>query len=156
MEFALKYQKVRNLSALLETLFPWMHRLEIQNPQPGVFLGKIVLQYLLDGIEAEDVELFTEQANRYLTDTLKGEAMTLAQRFEERGLRKGIQQGIQQGLQQGLQQGEIALLTQQLQYRFGPLPDRYINFIAQADSLTLLAWGKKILEAKTLEEVFNE
>jgi predicted transposase/invertase (TIGR01784 family) len=168
MEFALKYQKVRNFAALLETLFPWMTQLEVQHPQSGVFIGKVVLQYLLDGIEAEDIELFTQKANYHLTHTLRGEAMTLAQRFEERGVERGIQQGlqqgiqqgmqqgIQQGMQQGMQQGEIALLTQQLQYRFGKLPAVYADRIAQADTQMLLQWGKKVLEAETLEDVFNE
>ncbi len=51
--------------------------------------------------------------------------------------------------------GEATLLKRQLQRRFDKIPSEYIQRIAQADAQTLLEWGEKILDAKTLEDVFN-
>ncbi len=38
---------------------------------------------------------------------LKGDVMTVAEKWEQQGVQKGIQQGIQQGMQQGMQQGRF-------------------------------------------------
>lgn len=58
----------------------------------GVFLGKVVLQYLMDGIEADELELFVQKVNNYLSTELRGEVMTLAQCFEQRGRQQGMQE----------------------------------------------------------------
>ncbi|MCE3238526.1 MAG: putative transposase, partial [Gammaproteobacteria bacterium] len=89
---------------------------------------------------------FIEKVNRYLTGKLRGEVMTLAQQFEQRG--------VQQGMQQGMQQGEAALLLRLMQSRFGTVPSFYTQRIMGANSETLLAWGNNILTAKTLDEMF--
>ncbi|HVV68159.1 MAG TPA: DUF4351 domain-containing protein [Gammaproteobacteria bacterium] len=74
---------------------------------------------------------------------------------ERVGIQKGIQQGFQQGLKTGLQKGEAALLIRLLQHRFHHLPSNYLTRIQQADSNTLLIWGERVLDANTLEEVFE-
>src|SRR5260364_237907 len=65
------------------------------------------------------------------------------------------QMGINKGLQQGLQQGESPLLRVQLEDIFGELPEQYQQQLTAADSDTLLKWGKRILKAKTLADVFQ-
>ncbi|MBI2778699.1 MAG: DUF4351 domain-containing protein [Gammaproteobacteria bacterium] len=65
------------------------------------------------------------------------------------------EQGIQQGLQRGLQQGELLLLKRQLARRFGVLPPWVEARLAQADRTQLEQWAEVILDAKTLEEVFQ-
>jgi hypothetical protein len=160
LEFALKYRTIRNLASFLETLLPWVDQLEKKWSQAGIFLGHVVLEYVLDGVNshANEIEIFIEKVNRYLTGKLRGEVMTLAQQFEQRGVQQGIQQGmqqgIQQGMQQGMQQGEAALLLRQIESRFGTVPFSYIQRIRSANSETLLAWGSNILTAKTLDDVF--
>ncbi len=54
-----------------------------------------------------------------------------------------------------MQEGEAAILKRQLQRRFGELHSTYAQRIAQADAQTLLHWGENILDAKTLDDVFN-
>ncbi|MCC2666292.1 MAG: transposase [Gammaproteobacteria bacterium] len=156
LEFALKYRTIRNLASFLETLLPWVDQLEKKWSQAGIFLGHVVLEYVLDGVNshANEIEVFIEKVNRYLTGKLRGEVMTLAQQFEQRGVQQGMQQGIQQGMQQGMQQGEAALLLRQIESRFGIVPFSYIQRIKSANSETLLAWGSNILTAKTLDDVF--
>lgn len=73
----------------------------------------------------------------------------------ERGMRKGIERGMQQGIQQGQLEGERLLLDSQLKHRFGRLPIRYKNLLAEADKKKLLLLGKRLLDAKTLEEIFK-
>jgi hypothetical protein len=61
----------------------------------------------------------------------------------------------QEGVQQGVQLGEIALLRKQLQRRFGPLPEAVAARIAAAEPEQLETWGLNLLDAASLEDVFN-
>lgn len=72
---------------------------------------------------------------------------TMAQELMRRGQEKGIVQGVHQG--------EAAMIIRQLNRRFHQVPESYLSQIQQADAETLLVWGERILEAKTLEEVFE-
>jgi flagellar biosynthesis/type III secretory pathway protein FliH len=92
--------------------------------------------------------------------------MTIAQQWQEEGLKKGMviaqqwkeegmQQGVQQGMQQGMQQGEAAVLKRLLQRRFGEIPFICAQRIDQADVETLLYWSERTLDAKTLDEIFR-
>ena len=56
----------------------------------------------------------------------------------------------------GEQKGEAAILTRQLQRRFGALSNATQEKIASADLPTLEAWSLRILDAKLLEEVFED
>ncbi len=74
----------------------------------------------------------------------------------QQGLQKGLQQGLQRGLQKGRREGEYTLLLQLLQRKFPDLSTTYREKLDQADAETLLKWGERLLDAKTLEEIFNE
>jgi hypothetical protein len=65
-------------------------------------------------------------------------------------------EGRQQGRQEGRQEGEAALLLRLLQRRFGDVPQWVTARIEVADSATLEEWGLRILDAKTLSELFGE
>ena len=67
-----------------------------------------------------------------------------------------MQQGIQQGMQQGMQQGEALLLQRLLTRRFGALSATQLANIAAASSAQLESWGDRVLEAKSLDEVFGD
>jgi predicted transposase/invertase (TIGR01784 family) len=62
------------------------------------------------------MNLFIMKADEYLSPTLRGEVMTLAQLFEQKGHEQGFQQGIQVGVQQGIGQG-VQQGTQQEKYQ---------------------------------------
>lgn len=79
----------------------------------------------------------------------------LAERMEswfEEATRKGVLQGMQQGKQQGKQQGAGRLLAR----RFGALPDGIVGRLAGASLEQLETWGDRVLDAKSLDEVFAE
>lgn len=103
-------------------------------------LVEFALKYVLDGMEAQEVDLFIKGVQEYLSPELGGEIMTLAQQLK----------------QQGLQQGVGNLIINQLKRRFKQVPDSYLTRITQADSDVLLLWGERILDAQSIEEVFEE
>ncbi|HAF54207.1 MAG TPA: cytosolic protein [Thauera sp.] len=70
----------------------------------------------------------------------------------ERGMKKGMQQGMQQGIQKGLAQG----LQRQLNRRFGPLSADIADRLEHATPEQLETWADRILDARTLDEVFTE
>lgn len=43
-----------------------------------------------------------------------------------------------------------------LQQRFGAVPASYQKRLKQADSETLLEWGRRLLSAPNLEEIFKQ
>ncbi len=75
--------------------------------------------------------------------------------FERIAIQKGMQQGIEQGMQQGMQQGESTLLLRLLQRKFNDVPDNYRQRIQSANTETLLTWADRVLDSKTLEEIFK-
>ena len=58
-------------------------------------------------------------------------------------------------LRQGVHQGESTLLIMQLKEKFQQIPEPYLQKIQAAKPKLLLAWGKYLLKASTLEEVFK-
>jgi hypothetical protein len=65
-----------------------------------------------------------------------------------------IDEGKAQGLLQGIVQGQACLLTRQLTRRFGTLPAEVAVRIDEAGTETLNTWGERLLDARTLDEVF--
>lgn len=128
MEFVLKYQKVRDLAQFLEVLLPWLHEVEVED---GGQFAKVILYYIMDGIEAEDEVVLLQKVEQYLSEELRGEVMTLAQRFEQKGLQQGVQQGIRQGIEtmaakllaKGMSPSDVSALTE--------LPVDYISKLSQ-------------------------
>lgn len=65
------------------------------------------------------------------------------------------QQAFGEGRVEGRVEGEALLLLNQLECRFGRLPGMVRERIAAADGETLLVWGKRLLDAKVLDEVWK-
>lgn len=61
----------------------------------------------------------------------------------------------QKGRQAGRQEGEASLLIRQLRKRFGELPDFVGARLREAPSEQLEHWGERLLEVKSLSELFN-
>jgi hypothetical protein len=68
---------------------------------------------------------------------------TFAERFRE------------EGRAQGMQQGEAAVLTRQLERKFGAVPEAARQRIAAADEETLLEWSERVLAATRIDDVFH-
>jgi len=62
----------------------------------------------------------------------------------------------QNGLQKGRREGEARLLMRLLELKFGPLKPEDQARIDGADAERLLAWGERVLTARSLAEVFSD
>jgi len=63
-------------------------------------------------------------------------------------------EGLKEGLEKGRKQGEARLVIRQLELKFGSLRPEDHARIDAADAELLLAWGERVLTARTLDEVF--
>ena len=77
-------------------------------------------------------------------------------RLYNEGRQDGEKKGRQEGEKKGRQEGEAAVLTRQLQRRFGAVPDWASAKIAKADPHALEEWSLRILDAPTLESVLTD
>lgn len=66
-----------------------------------------------------------------------------------------LNEGRQEGRQKGRQKGELNLLIRQLTRRFGPLDVATQQRLNQASSDELEHWADNILDAGTLDGVFD-
>ena len=73
----------------------------------------------------------------------------------ERARDEGMQQGIQQGMQQGRVEGERAVLERLLRRRFGLLAPEVAERLSQASARDLEAWAESVLDAETLDDIFD-
>ena len=76
--------------------------------------------------------------------------MTLAKRFDA-----WAQQHEQKGLERGIEKGEAMLLQRLLARRFGTLSNDVVAKIAAASSRQLELWGDRVLDAPSLDAVFQ-
>jgi len=111
---------------------------------------------LPDGLErklwSEIGQIEEERRVRYVTSV---------ERFAiERGMQQGMQQGMQKGMQQGLERGrqlgETLLLERLLVKRFGSLPDELRGRLESATVEQLEGWAERLLDARSLADVFRD
>ena len=99
------------------------------------------IQEIIRKVQPEEIDTMMSQFARDITKTARQEA---------------LREGVQQGMQRGRQEGEAGLLLRLLSYRFHPLPDEITRRIHTADPNTIETWADRILDAKSLDEVFWE
>ncbi len=99
------------------------------------------------------------------------ESKTMAgmiQRARDEGMRQGMRQGRDEGMRQGrvegkregrvegMREGLVEVLERQLRRRFGRLPAAVSDRLHGAPATDLEAWVENVLDACTLDEVFEE
>jgi len=60
----------------------------------------------------------------------------------------------EEGIEEGIGQGTLKILTRLLMRRFGELPGRILALLEKASQADLERWIDRVLDAKTLDEVF--
>jgi len=89
-----------------------------------------------------------EEIQKHLTPKNRKLIMTIAQAFKEDGRKEG--------LQEGLQEGQATLVSKLLKFRFPrAVTTKYLKMVNRADSDTLSKWAEKILNAKSIDDVFS-
>ena len=82
-----------------------------------------------------------------------------AQDIRRKALHEGMQQGRREGLLEGEARGEAKgeakLLLRILPRRFGPLSHEITDRIHGADPNTIESWADRVLDAKSLDDVFS-
>ena len=64
-------------------------------------------------------------------------------------------EGIRQGIRQGRVEGERAVLERLLRRRFGLLAPEVAERLSQASARDLEAWAESVLDAETLDDIFD-
>lgn len=105
----------------------------------AVWLRDVLLPARLPGVRIDAVLELNEVQNM------------LAERVIE-----WTEQWKQQGLEEGRKEGEFLMLQELLTQKFGPLDAATLARLSATDSETLLIWGKRVLTAKSLAEVFGD
>jgi hypothetical protein len=101
----------------------------------------------LDTVAREAVEkLMNLQGYRPMSPTFR--------RHFDAGRKEGLKAGQKEGQKEGRREGLAHLLAMQLEDRFGPLPEHAVQALATARTNSLLAWGRRVLAAESLDDVF--
>lgn len=110
----------------------------IDAPDQQTFL-RVCLTYLTEAGNTLDQQTLYGIISEVKSPHLKNQAMTIAQQLR----------------QEGQLEGERLFLERLLTRKFGELSYHNKEQLGQADRAALELWGERILEAKTLEEVFS-
>jgi len=154
MELAMKnaYAKetLNFIQQLLELLQPVIQ-------EGGTNYAGSVLTYVLSQTETADPKQLQEVLEAGLTQTKDGNIMaTFVDYLTEQHKGAWLQAGIERGIERGVLQGESKVLVKLLTHKFGNIPEKYLQKIHTADSETLLIWSEQVLEAPTLEIIFEK
>ena len=94
-----------------------------------------------------------------LPEVLEQQLWTEMQQFEEEKRMRYVSSferiAQKRGLEKGIGQGQTKLLNMLLRQRFGALPDWAQARLRQAERAQLEIWALRVLEAESLEEVFE-
>nr|VFJ89909.1 MAG: protein of unknown function (DUF4351) [Candidatus Kentron sp. LFY] len=115
------------------------------------------------------VYIYDEQTLREIIRAVRPEEeqkmmSQFAQDIRQKALHEGIQQGRREGLLEGEAKGkakgeakgEAKLLLGLLSHRFQPLPDEVSEQVRAANPSDIETWAKRVLDAKSLGDVFSE
>lgn len=111
-----------------------------------VWIHRVALRRMIPGQEVPRTETLEE------TETMLAERVT---EWTREWKREGLEQGLEQGREQGRLEGERATVQRLLTRRFGPLPEAALARLGAADAETLGLWAERLLDAPSLDEVFQ-
>jgi predicted transposase/invertase (TIGR01784 family) len=160
-------QELKPLRNLVAALF----RLEIsQEPAHLASVVENLLEWLKDSKQASLRRAFTVWFHRVLfadkpipatlgpLNELGEVRVMLAERVQEwkkEAIREGRREGRKEGRKEGRHEGTANMLRQLLEHKFGSLEERIVGQLQTADDRQLQEWGKRILTAATLNDIFD-
>lgn len=111
-----------------------------------VWIHRVALGRMIPGQEVPRTETLEE------TETMLAERVT---EWTREWKREGLAQGRKEGRLEGRLEGERATVQRLLTRRFGPLPEAALARLAAADAGTLGLWAERLLDAPSLDKVFQ-
>lgn len=126
---------------------------KLDNEAPALQWMSVIFRYLLQVVDIEP-DVLQDLVTQSLSAGKEEMLMTVAERLEKRGEARGLLEGEARGEARG----RNAILSRQLSKRFGlnTLDIRMQERLRNATPEQLDRWAERILDAKTLEEVFEE
>lgn len=131
---------------------------------PAIEWVKVIFRYILDVMDINAEELYNLTTS--LPEPTKEVAMSLAEKirlkgFEEgrmKGVEEGRMKGVEEGKRKGLVEGKVKVLRRLISKRFGLdiLPSHIEARLQNATEEELDVYAERIIEAKTLDEVFGD
>ncbi len=73
----------------------------------------------------------------------------------KKGRNEGLKKGLKKGRNEGRKEGEANILLKLIEMKFGQMSLIDRKRVQSADSETLLRWGKQILTANKMDEIFR-
>ena len=110
-----------------------------------------MLEYIFRVDDSMTVEEVAEAARAHVSAREGEEAMTIAERLQQKGEKSGQKRGEKIGEKLGIQN----ILRRQLASRFGELSPEHQERLVRADSETLFQWSERVLTATTIDDVFE-
>lgn len=130
---------------------PQSMQLVIQADKQGATnLLLTLIRYTLEAADTQQPQNVVKLLVDNLSQEVKENVMTVAERLQL----IGFSQGEQQGFIKGKTEGEALMLKRLLQLKFGPISANYQTKIQQADAETLLVWSERVFTATTMREIF--
>lgn len=114
----------------------------------------LMIRYLWEVARVDDPAPFLDAVRLTMGDPMKERASTLAEAVHQRGLQQGLREGIEQGIEQGRRRGLVSSLLELLDEKFGAPDDETRARVEGASDDELTRWTRRVLRARTLEEVF--
>jgi predicted transposase/invertase (TIGR01784 family) len=126
---------------------------EVLQAPDGAAAFSAIFSYILDVTDTnpDDIEHFAQQLGPKAVEAY----MTGAQQIEKQGFDRGLERGLEQGLEQGRATGGAELLIKMLS-SFGELPAERLAQVRAASLAELEVWADRILDADSLDEVFDD
>ena len=154
LQLVLHCLQVKNTPEDLDKLVQIIHLFSIlDNEAPELQWMSVIFRYLLQVVDIEP-DVLEDLVTQSLSAGKEEMLMTVAERLEKRGEAKGRMQG----LAEGEATGRNAILSRQLSKRFGldTLDIRMQERLRNASPEQLDRWAERILDAKTVDDVFDE
>jgi predicted transposase/invertase (TIGR01784 family) len=133
-----------DIRRVLKALIAWLKVPEQRSLRRAftVWLKRILLPARVPGVDFSEIHDLQE-AETMLAERVK----KWAEEWKE--------QGLEEGRQEGRQEGQAALLLQMLEWKFGT-PDAETRARVETAAIeTVLCWSRRLLEARSLDEVFG-
>jgi hypothetical protein len=138
---------VRAWERFLDELPHWHPQLEEAAATPaGLALLEIWFRYIMLVHPTCDLHTVRERIPS-MSAAIERTIMSVGERLIEEGHRRG--------LEEGLHEGRVSLLLVQLAHRFGELGTRDVERLAHGSLEQLDTWGRRLLAARSLDEVFE-